>query len=70
MSPKKYKEKVLHNIYNRKVRADTLLNIFYDGRDVFVDVQIKFLDTDFEQNFLLFTRMTWLSSLKHWQKAE
>ncbi len=54
MSPKKYEEEVLHNIYNRKVRADTLLNIFYDGRDVFVDVQLKFLDTDFEQNFLLY----------------
>ena len=53
MSPKKYEEEVLHNIYNRKVRADTLLNI-YDGRDVFVDVQLKFLDTDFEQNFLLY----------------
>ena len=54
MSPKKYEEEVPHNIHNRKVRADTLLNIFYDGRDVFVDVQLKFLDTDFEQNFLLY----------------
>ena len=54
MSPKKYEEEVLHNLYNRKVRADTLLNIFYDGRDVFVDVQLKLLDTDFEQNFLLY----------------
>jgi hypothetical protein len=54
MSPKKYEEEVLPNLYNRKVRADTLLNIFYDGRDVFVDVQLKLLDTDFEQNFLLY----------------
>ena len=54
MSPKKYEEEVFYNIHNRKVRADTLLNIFYDGRDVFVDVQLKFLDTDFEQNFLLY----------------
>ena len=53
MSPKRYEE-VLHNVHNRKVRADTLLNIFYDGRDVFVDVQLKLLDTDFEQNFLLY----------------
>ncbi len=54
MSPKKYEEEVLHSAYNRSVRADTLLDIFYDGQDVFVDVQLKFLDSDFEQNFLLY----------------
>jgi hypothetical protein len=54
MSPKKYEEEVLHSVYNRKVRADTLLDIFYDGHDVFVDVQLKLLDTNFEQNFLLY----------------
>jgi hypothetical protein len=53
MSPKKY-EQILHNVYDRKVRADTLLDIFYDGQDVFVDVQVKLLDTEFEQNFLLY----------------
>ena len=36
------------------MRADTLLDIFYNGQDVFVDVQIKFLDTDFEENYLLY----------------
>jgi hypothetical protein len=54
MSPKKYEEEVLHSVYNRNVRADTLLDIFYDGHDVFVDVQLKLLDTDLEQNFLLY----------------
>ena len=53
MSPKKY-EQLLHNVYDRKVRADTLLDIFYDGKDVFVDVQVKLLETEFEQNFLLY----------------
>jgi hypothetical protein len=53
MSPKKY-EQLLHNVYDRKVRADTLLDIFYDGQDVFVDVQVKLLETEFEQNFLLY----------------
>jgi hypothetical protein len=53
MNPKKY-EQVLHNIYDRKVRADTLLDIFYDGQNVFVDIQIKLLETEFEQNFLLY----------------
>ena len=53
MSPKKY-EQLLHNVYDRKVRADTLLDIFYDGQNVFVDIQVKLLETDFEQNFLLY----------------
>src|ERR671911_1019715 len=53
MNSKKY-EQVLQNIYDRKVRADTLLDIFYDGQDVFVDVQVKLLETEFEQNFLLY----------------
>lgn len=53
MSPKIY-EQILHNLYDRKVRADTLLDIFYDGQDVFVDVQVRLLDTEFEQNFLLY----------------
>jgi hypothetical protein len=53
MSPKKY-EQVLHNVYDRKVRADTLLDIFYDGQNVFVDIQVKLLETEFEQNFLLY----------------
>ena len=53
MSPKKY-EQLLYNVYDRKVRADTLLDIFYDGKDVFVDVQVKLHETEFEQNFLLY----------------
>ncbi len=53
MSPKKY-EQLLHNVYDRNVRADTLLDIFYDGKDVFVDVQVKLHETEFEQNFLLY----------------
>lgn len=53
MSPKIY-EQILHNVYDRKVRADTLLDIFHDGQDVFVDVQVRLLDTEFEQNFLLY----------------
>jgi hypothetical protein len=53
MSPKKY-EQVLQNVYDRKVRADTILDIFYDGQNVFVDIQVKLLETEFEQNFLLY----------------
>ena len=53
LSPKKYEE-ILQKIYCRKVRAETLLDIFYDGQDVFVDVQIRFADIDFEENYLLY----------------
>lgn len=53
VTQKKYDE-MLNKIFGKQVRADTLLDIFYDGQDVFVDVQIRFLDTDFEENFLLY----------------
>jgi hypothetical protein len=41
-------------VFGKKVAADTMLDIFYDGQDVFVDVQIKFAGTDFEENYLLY----------------
>ncbi|MCI0561796.1 MAG: hypothetical protein MN733_25195 [Nitrososphaera sp.] len=47
-------EDFLKKIYGKKVGADTVLDIFYDGKDVFVDVQIKFFDTDFDENYLLY----------------
>lgn len=53
LSQKNYEE-MLRKVYGKKVGADTLLDIFYDGQDVFVDVQVKFLDTDFEENYLLY----------------
>ena len=53
ISQKKYDE-MLNKVFGKKVAADTVLDLFYDGQDVFVDVQIKFLDTDFEENYLLY----------------
>lgn len=53
VSPKKYDE-MLRQVYGRKVSADTMLDIFYDGQDVFVDLNIKFAGTAFEENFLLY----------------
>ena len=47
-------EQLLRRVYGKKVRADTMLDIFYDRRNIFVDIQIKFLDSEFEQNFLLY----------------
>ncbi len=53
ISTKKY-EQILQNVYGKKVRTDTVLDIFYDGQNVFVDIQVKLLETDFEENFLLY----------------
>ena len=53
MDTKKY-EQVLYHVHDRKVRVDTVLDIFYDGQDVFVDVQLKLLGTEFDLNFLLY----------------
>jgi hypothetical protein len=53
LDSKKYEE-MLQKVYGKKVRADTLLDIFYDGQDVFVDVQVKFAETDIEENYLLY----------------
>jgi hypothetical protein len=53
ISSKKY-EQILQNVYGKKVRTDTVLDIFYDGHNVFVDIQIKLMGTDFEENFLLY----------------
>jgi hypothetical protein len=53
ISSKKY-EQILQNVYGKKVRTDTVLDIFYDGHNVFVDIQVKLLETEFEENFLLY----------------
>jgi hypothetical protein len=53
INARKY-EHVLNEIHDRNVRVDTVLDIFYDGQDVFVDVQVKLLGTEFDENFLLY----------------
>jgi len=53
VSQKDY-EDMLQKVYGKKIRADTVLDIFYDGTDVFVDVHITFFDTALEQNYLLY----------------
>lgn len=45
---------VIRSVYGKKVAVDTLLNIFHDERDVFVDVQMTFLDLNVQMNFLLY----------------
>lgn len=47
-------EEIMGRVYGKAVRAEPVLDIFYDGNDVFVDIQIKFADTDFDRNYLLY----------------
>lgn len=48
---KRYDE-IMTAIYGKKLAVDTLLDIFHDGQDVFVDVRFNFLDVDIMDNYL------------------
>ena len=47
-------EDIISSTAGKKMAVDTLLNIFHDGTHVFVDIQMKFLDSDREEYFLVF----------------
>ncbi len=47
-------ENIISSMYGKKLAVDTLLNIFHDGTHVFVDIQMKFLDSNREEYFLVF----------------
>lgn len=47
-------ENIISSTYGKKIAVDTLLNIFHDGTHVFVDIQMKFLDSNREEYFLVF----------------
>jgi hypothetical protein len=46
-------ENIISSTYGKKLAVDTLLNIFHDGTHVFVDIQMKFLDSNREEYFLV-----------------
>jgi hypothetical protein len=48
---KRYDE-IMTATYGKKLAVDTLLDIFHDGQDVFVDVRFNFLDVDIRENYL------------------
>jgi hypothetical protein len=48
---KRYDE-IMNAIYGKKLAVDTLLDIFHDGQDVFVDVRFNFLDVGIKENYL------------------
>lgn len=53
LSSKRYDE-IMNRIYGKKIIVDTLLNIFHDGHDVFVDIQLKFVDVGIIENYVLY----------------
>lgn len=56
---------IIKKSLGKKYVIDVLLNIFYDGRYVFVDIQLEFINLDIEENFLLHanTSMDFFNSL-------
>ena len=53
INPTRYNE-IMNAIYGKKLAVDTLLNIFHNGYDVFVDVKLKFLNIGINENYLLY----------------
>ena len=52
VDPRRYDE-IMTTIYGKKLAVDTLLDIFHDGQEVFVDVQFSFLDMGIKEKYLL-----------------
>lgn len=44
---------IIERCIGKKYVVEVLLNIFYDGQYVFVDVQLEFINLGIEENFLL-----------------
>lgn len=51
-------EKILKISYGKPNLIDTNLNIYDDGKHVFVDISIRFVDNDLEMAFLLYANET------------
>ena len=53
INPNRFEE-IMRSSYGKKLAVDTLLNVFHDGQDVFVDVKLNFLNIGIEENYLLY----------------
>ena len=53
INPTRFQE-IVGTVYGKKLAVDTLLNVFHDSQDVFVDVELNFLDIGIEENYLLY----------------
>ena len=47
-------QKIIQKCFGQKYIIDTVLNIFYDGTHVFVDIQLDFIPIGLEENFLIY----------------
>lgn len=53
INPARFDE-IMNAIHGKKLAVDSLLNIFHNGYDVFVDVQLNFLNVGINENYLLY----------------
>lgn len=53
INPTRFDE-IMNAIHGKKLTVDSLLNIFHNGYDVFVDVQLSFLNIGINENYLLY----------------
>lgn len=51
-------DKLMNRAYGKHSLIDTNLNIYDDGRHVFVNLNIKFLGSDFDMDFLMYANET------------
>ena len=57
INPNRFQE-IMSSTYGKKLAVDTLLNVFHDSQDVFVDVKLNFLNMGIEENYLLYANDT------------
>jgi hypothetical protein len=53
INPTRFDE-IMNAIHGKKLAVDSLLNIFHNGYDVFVDVKLNFLNMGINENYLLY----------------
>ena len=53
IEPEKY-SKIIQAVAGRKFVVDILLDIFSDGRQIFIDVFMNYVDYGFSENYLLY----------------
>jgi hypothetical protein len=49
----RYRE-ILTKVGGKKLAVDVLLDIFHDGKNVFVDINMTYLDYNIEENYLIY----------------
>ena len=51
---KKRYEEILGKVAGKKLAVDVLLDIFHDGKNVFVDINMTYQDYNIEENYLVY----------------